>query len=89
MIQLVRPETNSFADEIESMFQSWVLAYQCRVEPAPATGSESLFILDGSTRITGEEAIRTWLRELERELSIQRSISGDGCYVHPDTGDAC
>lgn len=89
MIQLIRPETSSFADEIERTFQSWVLAYRSRVEPSQTEGSSSVCILDGNTKIRGRKAILSWLQELERELNIQRSVSGDGCYVDPETGETC
>ncbi|MEX0593749.1 MAG: hypothetical protein WD115_03155 [Balneolaceae bacterium] len=89
MIQLVRPETSLFADEIEEIFRSWVLAYQSRVEPISPEDRAPLYIMDGREKIEGREAILSWLQVLERELSIQRSVSGDGCYLDPKTGETC
>lgn len=45
--------------------------------------------MDGREKIEGREAILSWLQVLERELSIQRSVSGDGCYLDPKTGETC
>lgn len=93
MIQLVRPEKSPFADELESIFQGLVLAYRRKfVEDDGLDDSDrpsTPYILDGNRKIDGEKAIRSWVRELERELSIQRSVSGDGCYVDPDSGETC
>lgn len=87
MITLVRREGDPASKKLEEKLQDLVLAYRTE------TISESLdtpvpHIKDNGKIISGDE-IDTWLMELEDELSWQRSLSGDGCYIHPDTGKTC
>lgn len=71
---------------IEEKLKDLVLAY--RVEEVKGSQTEP-FIEDGGKKVQGEEQLKTWFRELENELSWQRSLSGDGCYIHPDSGKIC
>ncbi|MDR9366914.1 MAG: hypothetical protein RI575_16380 [Balneolaceae bacterium] len=86
MITLYRQKDDQQAAKIEEKLQDLVLAYQ--VEEIEGEKSD-LFIEDGGEKIQGKEEIETWFRELEGELKWQRSISGDGCYIHPETGNVC
>lgn len=36
-----------------------------------------------------EDEIEVWFRKLEDELNWQRSITGDGCYIDPSSGEVC
>lgn len=36
-----------------------------------------------------EEEIKEWLEELKSELNVQRTVSGDGCYINPKNGKSC
>lgn len=86
MITLHRHKNDKQAAKIEEKLQDLVLAY--RVEEVKDQQSVS-FIVDSGRKIQGEEELETWFRELESELNWQRSLSGDGCYIHPDTGEIC
>ena len=86
MITLHRHRDNEEAAKIEEKLQDLVLAY--RVEDVEEQKSEP-FIVDGGKKIQGKEELEAWLRELESELNWQRSITGDGCYIHPDSGEVC
>lgn len=86
MITLYRQKDDQQAAKIEEKLQDLVLAYQ--VEEIEGEKSD-LFIEDGGEKIQGKEEIETWFRELEGELKWQRSISGDGCYINPETGNVC
>lgn len=87
MITLYRhKKEDKQAAKIEEKLQDLVLAY--RVEEIKDQQTEP-FIEDGGNRIQGEEQLETWFRELESELNWQRSLSGDGCYIDPDSGKVC
>ncbi len=86
MITLHRRKDDHQAAKIEEKLQDLVLAYQ--VEEIQDDHSD-FFIKDGGKKIYGKEEIETWFRELEAELNWQRSISGDGCYIHPENGEVC
>ncbi|NBC65728.1 MAG: hypothetical protein GVY07_08770 [Bacteroidetes bacterium] len=86
MITLYRHKDDQQAAKIEEKLQDLVLAYQ--VEEIKDEKSD-FFIEDGGEKIQGKEEIETWFRELEDELNWQRSISGDSCYIHPETGSVC
>ena len=86
MITLYRHKDDQQAAKIEEKLQDLVLAY--RVEEMDDEQSES-FIEDSGKEIRGEEEIESWFRQLESELNWQRSLSGDGCYIHPETGEVC
>lgn len=86
MITLYRHKNDKQAAKAEEKLQDLVLAY--RVEEVKDEESE-FFIEDSGKKIQGEEQLEAWFRELESELSWQRSISGDGCYIHPDSGKIC
>lgn len=86
MITLHKHKDDQQAAKIEEKLQDLVLAY--RVEEIEGEKSD-LFIEDGGEKFRGKEEIETWFQDLEVELEWQRSISGDSCYIHPETGDVC
>lgn len=87
MITLYRKKNQKKGDEIKAKLEQLILAY--RVEFLHEDAEEDVYIEDGSTRIESTQEIEEWFLKLEKELSWQRSISGDGCYLDPDTGDIC
>lgn len=86
MITLHRHTTDPKAEEIEQKFKDLVLAYRVETLPEDESGP---FIVDGDQKIEGEEEITSWLRELQGDLEWQRSLTGDGCYIDPRSGDVC
>lgn len=89
MIKLYRKTVDPAADRIEARFRELVLSYKTVLtDDEPGTGKLPR-IRDGKNIITGDEQIGQWLRELADELKWQRSISGDGCYIDPETGEVC
>ncbi|MDX1642442.1 MAG: hypothetical protein R3220_12135 [Balneolaceae bacterium] len=86
MITLHRHKTDTRAEEIEEKFQDLVLAYRVETLPEDESGP---FIIDGDQKIEGEKEIVSWLRGLEGDLQWQRSITGDGCYIDPRSGEVC
>lgn len=86
MITLYRNKDDEQGGKIEERLQDLVLAYN--VEELE-DHQKSPFIEDGGTKVQGEEELEKWFRQLESELNWQRSISGDGCYIDPDSGKVC
>lgn len=86
MITLYRHKDDKQAADIEEKLQDLVLAY--RVEEI-ADQESGPFLVDGGEKIQGEEKLESWFRELKGELDWQRSLTGDGCYIHPDSGKVC
>jgi len=89
MITLHRNSEDSAADRIEARFKDLVLSYKT-ILYKETSGSEKLpRIVDGDDIISGASQIEQWLEELEDELKWQRSLSGDGCYINPKSGQIC
>ncbi|MDZ7721148.1 MAG: hypothetical protein U5K72_20165 [Balneolaceae bacterium] len=86
MITLHRYKDDERAEKIEEKLQDLILAYN--IEDLEDEQAES-YIEDSGKKIRGEEELEAWFRELEDELNWQRSISGDGCYIHPESGKIC
>lgn len=85
MIKLFRQADDPKADEIESRFENLILSYKTEI----SEDNDLPKIVDGDTTVSGDEEIEKWLRELESELKWQRSLSGDGCYIDPKSGNVC
>lgn len=85
MIKLIRQSDDSKADEIESRFEDLILSYKTEI----SENNDLPKIVDGDTTVSGDDEIEEWLRELESELNWQRSLSGDGCYIDPKSGNVC
>lgn len=86
MITLHRHKTDPKAEEIVQKFKDLVLAYRVETLSEDESGP---FIVDGDQKIEGEKKIGSWLRELEGDLEFQRSLTGDGCYIDPRSGEIC
>ena len=87
MITLIRHPDDPKADEIEQRFKDLILSY--KVETTKGSEQPGPRIKDSDTTISGDKAIEKWLRELEKEIRWQRSLTGDGCYIDPDSGTTC
>lgn len=85
MIKLFRQADDPKADEIESRFENLILSYKTEI----SEDNDLPKIVDVDTTVSGDEEIEKWLRELESELKWQRSLSGDGCYIDPKSGNVC
>lgn len=87
MITLYKKSDSHFGDEIREKLNDLVVSYEER--ELPEGGSSGVFIMDSGKKIEGRRAIDDWLIQFEKELSWQRSLSGDGCYIDPETGETC
>jgi len=90
MITLYRAEKNREADKIEEKLKELVVSFQTEiVSDIDKADSVLPYIVEGDKRISGDSNLDKYITELERELHIQRSITGDACYIDPDTGEIC
>lgn len=93
MIELHRSQTSSFSDRIEETLHDLVVAHKvCKYseEPSEKPPEHPLpFIKESSKVVEGEENLKVYLFELEKELKQQRAITADACYIDPETGEVC
>lgn len=94
MIILHRKPDDPFAAEIERVLEELVVAHKTRNYEEDASNDapaqyELPFIQENGTLVTGRERIKKYLDELSAELRQQRMVTGDGCYIDPETGKVC
>lgn len=85
MITLLRNKNDKSADAVEEKFRDLVLAYRVVIN----NEIKSLIVKDGEDQYTPGKDFDDWLLQLKFELKSQRSLSGDGCYNDPRTGEVC
>ncbi len=90
MIELHKLKDDEFSEEIEEKMEDMLLAHESVSYDRKEDASFDLpYIKEGKTIVNTPGKIESYLRELESELKLQRSISGDGCYIDPRTGKVC
>lgn len=90
MIVLHRRKKDTYADELEDKLRNLVVAYRTAIHEQGSTGTESLpYINESGKIIAGKNEINQYFVDLEKELAWQRSLSGDGCYIDPESGKVC
>lgn len=87
MITLHKKESHAASQELEKMLNDLVIAYSKEIHPKSEPGLP--YIVEDGTVYKTEDEIQKWLQELSDELSWQRSLSGDGCYIDPNEGQVC
>lgn len=73
--------------EIERELREMVVSYKTEVHPE--WEAQDAYIEEDGKEYRTEKEIEGWVQQLKKELSWQRSLSGDGCYVDPDKGNSC
>ena len=89
MITLHSIKDDPKSSRLEQKLKELVLAFKTVYHQADECSHSIPYIEDGDAIITNDEKIEEWIVELESELKWQRSLSGDGCYIHPDSGKVC
>jgi len=90
MIEFHRPENDEHSDEIEERFNDMIITFKVETYDTNRRADYKLpHIKEGKTVVSGKNRIEKYLQELEAELKWQRSLSGDGCYIDPETGKVC
>lgn len=87
MITLHRPRESSFADKIEESFGDMTLNYAVQIHSD--TSGQTWIEDDKEGTIRGEKTIDDYLFRLRTGLEQERSITGDACYIDPETGKTC
>lgn len=86
MIILHKVKNDPASDELEERLNDLILAYHIKLhEP----GTDGPAIEEGDSIIKDKTELELWIQNLEKELKWQRSLSGDGCYIDPETGEIC
>ena len=87
MIILYRNKEDPYADRIAEQLEELVVAHKVIVKEENGSKKYNLpYLQEGETIVDGKNKIEQFLKELSSELSHQRSITGDSCYVDPETG---
>lgn len=91
MIELHRLQKNDpFSDRIEEKLKDLVVAHNVQRHPDRSSVDRRLpFIRENDTVVEGRDDLDAYLQRLEAELRQQRSITGDACYIDPETGEVC
>ncbi|MFU8812545.1 MAG: hypothetical protein ACNA78_06225 [Balneolaceae bacterium] len=89
MIELHRKTGERSGEELEQKLRDLRLAFRVEVHDTDAAGKPLPRIEESGQIVSGKPALDIWLLQLEKELTRQRSISGDGCYIDPDSGAVC
>lgn len=87
MIELHAIQDDNFSKRLQERLKDLVVAHEIILH-----GSDEIerpFIKEGEQVFESKEEIEEWFLQLEKELNWQRSISGDGCYIDPDSGKVC
>ncbi|MEX2601869.1 MAG: hypothetical protein WD355_09490 [Balneolaceae bacterium] len=90
MIEFHRLKQDELSEEIEKKLKDMVLAYKTFEYDERSESELPLpFIRENDQLVSEESEIRHYLQELESELQLQRSVTGDGCYIDPASGKIC
>lgn len=89
MIILHKKLDHPESENLEGKLIDLVLAYEIISYPADKQDPGLPYIEESGRTYKGSEEISQWLLTLEEELSWQRSLSGDACYINPETGRIC
>lgn len=87
MIILHAVASDERSKELEVRLQDLVVAFK-KVEHDSEEINRAYIEEDGKSYQT-PEALEKWFEQLTKELNWQRSLSGDGCYVDPDSNKIC
>lgn len=90
MIELHRRKTDPFADDIEEKLLELVVSFRKKEYTNEDDPEYPLPYINESGKVfQGEARVGEYLAGLEKELHWQRSITGDACYLDPETGEVC
>ncbi len=87
MIELHTIQGNYFSERLQERLKDLVVAHEVILHESDEI--EEPFIIDGDYVFNTRKDIEQWFIQLEGELKWQRSLSGDGCYIDPNSGNIC
>lgn len=83
MIHLHYTKGSPKSEALKSRLDALVIRYELEEH---RNSAETPFIVEDGRTINNSDEIEQWLQQLEQEINLQRSVSGDGCYIHPKSG---
>lgn len=93
MIEFHRPDNDPFSDRIEEWLKDLVVSHKIHRYDGEKEDStlyeQPPFIRENEKVVEGKENIERYIRDLEGELRQQRMVTGDSCYIDPETGEVC
>lgn len=90
MIELHRPQKDPFSDQVEDTLKNLVVAHQVhRYDETSKADRRLPYITESDKIIDGRDDLKEYLYRLKTELQLQRAVSGDACYIDPETGEVC
>jgi len=87
MITLYKKRNSQFGNEVDQRLNDLIISYA--TDELPDDAEADMFIVESGKIIGGKKDIESWLNQLENELRWQRSLTGDACYLDPETGETC
>jgi len=88
MIKLHLREKDLYGSKLKQELTDLRLAFESELHP-PESGEQLPAVEESGKIYSKREEIDNWLIELKAELKFQRSLTGDGCYIDPETGEYC
>ncbi len=92
MITLYRPAVCSFCDDVADRLRAAVLAHRvvtlegAETVPGLPPSVRPPVLVEGRQAYTDRASIEAFLDEIEHQVMMDRQVSGDACYLDPDTG---
>lgn len=92
MITLYRSPACSFCDDVAARLEEAVLAHEVITleedEPVPDLPESATppVVTEGQQVYTDEASIEAFLDEIVQEVTQNRRVSGDACYIDPESG---
>ena len=85
MIELYAPSGSVFGDKIEEQLIELVVAYK-RI---PLADEGDPWVKSGKEVYEAEAEIELFINRLRYEVTMNRLISSDACFIDPESGDGC
>ncbi len=87
MIVLHKKENHKKSKRLEERLKDLVISFKTEVHEEHE--HRLPFIEENERVFSTPEEIDNWLQELTSQLEWHRSLSGDGCFIDPETGKVC
>jgi|AntRauTorcE11897_2_1112592.scaffolds.fasta_scaffold88178_1 hypothetical protein len=90
MIELHYRPNHAYSEELLDNIDRMVLAVKRVNADESSFPSEKLpLFVEGDSVYSSPADIRSFLDELNNQLTVERTVSGDSCYINPTTGEKC
>jgi len=90
VIKLYRNREDTFADKIAEQLENLAVAYKIYITDHCNPDEEKLpYLKEGNKTVSKNKEIEKFLYDLSLDLKDQRSVTGDSCYIDPETGEIC